>query len=187
MNRQELGGLYIEEAYNSSDELDVIIGNTKVASHDNELLENISHEYLQAVGLGKEIRYDLTSITVKFMLLQYKDHLAPVYSFTHSERAVLHGAIKEIIMAAELLRAVCAGNSDHKSSNSLSCEATLVLPMITSSSSEELLGLYWVVEWHCCACGKRSLQCFLFCSLIGNVRGISLNLSIFFLFFYLLR
>ena len=99
---------------NSSDELDVIIGNTKVASHDNELLENISHEYLQAVGLGKEIRYDLTSITLKFMLLQYKDHLAPVYSFTHSERAVLHGAIKEIIMAAELLRAVCAGNSDHK-------------------------------------------------------------------------
>ena len=51
-------------------ELDVIIGNTKVASHDNELQENISHEYLQAVGLGKEIRYDLTSITVKFMLLQ---------------------------------------------------------------------------------------------------------------------
>ncbi len=99
---------------NSSDELDVIIGNTKVASHDNELQEKLSTEYLQSVGLGKEIRYDLHSITVKFMLLQYKDQPIPIPSFTHSERAALHDAIKEIIMAAELLRAVCAGNSDHK-------------------------------------------------------------------------
>ena len=54
-------------------ELGVIIGKPKVASHDNELQEKQSPEYLQAVGLGKEIRYDLHSITVKFMLLQYKD------------------------------------------------------------------------------------------------------------------
>jgi hypothetical protein len=104
--------------YSSNDcadqELDVIIGNTQIASNDNELLENISHEYLQTVGLGKEIRYDLHSITVKFMLLQYKDQPIPIPSFTHSERAVLHDAIKEIIMAAELLRAVCAGNSADK-------------------------------------------------------------------------
>jgi hypothetical protein len=104
--------------YNSNDcadqELGVIIGNTKVASHDNELQEKQSPEYLQAVGLGKEIRYDLASITVKFMLLKYKDQPTAISSFTHSERAVLHGAIKQIVMAAELLRATCAGNSDHK-------------------------------------------------------------------------
>ena len=104
--------------YNPNDcidqELGVIIGNTKVASNDNELQENLSPEYLQAVGLGKEIRYDLASITVKFMLLQYKDQPMPIYSFTHSERAALHNALNKIVMAAEILRAVCAGNSDHK-------------------------------------------------------------------------
>ena len=104
--------------YNSNDcadqELGVIIGNTKVASNDNELQENLSPEYLQAVGLGKEIRPDLASITVKFMLLQYKDQPMPIYSFTHSERAALHNALNKIVMAAEILRAVCAGNSDHK-------------------------------------------------------------------------
>jgi hypothetical protein len=63
---------------------------------------------LQAVGLGKEIRYDLASITVKFMLLQYKDQPMPIYSFTHSERAALHNALNKIVMAAEILRAVCA-------------------------------------------------------------------------------
>ena len=95
-------------------ELDVIIGNTQIASNDNELQEKLSHEYLQALGLGKEIRYDLHSITVKFMLLQYKDQPIPIPSFTHSERAALHDAIKEIIMAAEILRAVCAGNHKYE-------------------------------------------------------------------------
>ena len=99
---------------NSSDELDVIIGNTKVASHYNELLENKSPEYLQAVGLGKEIRYDLASITVKFMLLQYKCQPTPIPSFTYRERATLHDAIKQITIYAEILRATCAGNSDYK-------------------------------------------------------------------------
>ena len=95
-------------------ELDVIIGNTQVASHDNELQENLSTEYLQSVGLGKEIRYDLASITVKFKLLQYKDQPTAISSFTHSERAGLHSVIKQIVMAAERLRAVCAGNSADK-------------------------------------------------------------------------
>ena len=104
--------------YNPNDcidqELDVILGKTKVASHDNELLENKSPEYLQSVGLGKEIRYDLASITVKFKLLKYKDQPIPIPSFSHSEKAGLHSALNKIVMAAEILRAVCAGNSDHK-------------------------------------------------------------------------
>jgi hypothetical protein len=48
------------------------------------------------------------------MLLQYKDQPIPIPSFTHSERAALHDAIKEIIMAAEILRAVCAGNHKYE-------------------------------------------------------------------------
>ncbi len=96
------------------DELDVIIGKPKVASHDNELLEKQSPDYLQSIGLGKEIRPNLASITVKFKLLQYKDQPTPIPSFSHSEKAGLHSALNKIVMAAEILRAVCAGNSDHK-------------------------------------------------------------------------